>query len=104
MRRTDRRYVRRATAVLAGLLVLCSTGTAQAGLGWLRRGTPEEVVASQQGYVVNRPVLSRLAMPKPVYLSNYAGVYYPSRAPGSPLTPTTFRAMTGRPRLFGGSQ
>jgi hypothetical protein len=43
-------------------------------------------------------------MPKPVYLSNYAGVYYPSRAPGSPLTPTTFRAMTGRPRLFGGSQ
>ncbi|MGE5756186.1 MAG: hypothetical protein ACM35G_10810 [Planctomycetaceae bacterium] len=104
MRRTDRRSVRRAATVLAGLLVLGSTGAARAGLGWPFRGTPEEVVASQQGYVVNRTVLSRLAMPKPVYLSNYAGVYYPSRVPGSPLTPTTFRAMMGRPRLFGGSR
>jgi hypothetical protein len=109
MHRIGRRTVRRAPLVLAGLLVLAGTGTAHAdGFGPLSGGTPAVQATATapvsapalppQRYVAYRPVLSRLLEPKQLYLNNYAGFQYPSRAPGATLTPTTFRAITSTRR------
>jgi hypothetical protein len=107
----DRRF-RSAPLALAGLLVLAGAGPSLADDFSVLSGSTPSIPAvaapvapmpaaacpPPQGYVPYRPVLSRLLEPKEFYLSNYAGVQYPSRAPGATLTPTTFRAITSARR------
>jgi hypothetical protein len=90
-----------ASVSLALLLVTLPACNASAGLGLLRRQSVTVVPTPQPlpqppPYVAYRPVLP-FFRPKTFTLSNYAGANYPSVAPGAVVTPTDFRAMTGRP-------
>jgi hypothetical protein len=92
-----------ASTSLALLLVTLPACSASAGPGLLRRQpsgvtvvpTPEPL-PQPPPYVAYRPVLP-FFRPKTFTLSNYAGANYPSVAPGAVVTPTNFRALTGRP-------
>jgi hypothetical protein len=111
MHRIESRRFWSAPLVCAGLLVLAGAETTLAeDFSALSGSTPTVPALAApvapmaapacppQGYVAYRPVLSRLLEPKEYYLSGYAGVQYPSRAPGATLTPTTFRAITSARR------
>jgi hypothetical protein len=94
----------RPAAIVSLFLVLAvvPAGGAKAGHGLFQHPTNTgDVVASPaqpqaRPYVVYRPAYP-IPGTKPLYLSNYAGANYPSRAPGAALTPAEFRMRTGRP-------
>lgn len=92
----------RNAAILALLLAPVASTNVRAGSWLLRRGTAEPgtgVATAQESHVVLRPAYP-LPRTKPLYLNNYAGSYYPSRRPGSALSPEAFRAMPAQSRLF----
>jgi hypothetical protein len=90
---------RRRPALIAGLfLVLAAVPAcnASAGHALLRKPGQGGVAVSPSPYVAYRPAYE-VPGTKPLYLSSYAGSNYPSVAPGAVVTPTAFRAMTGKP-------
>jgi hypothetical protein len=101
---TDRRN-RWAARVLAPLILAglpACNAPAGNGHGLLRRapGGVTVVPAPQPlpqppPYITYRPAFP-LFRPKTFTLSNYAGANYPSVLPGAVLTPSEFRALTGR--------
>jgi hypothetical protein len=109
MSRTKRRNRLAAHASLGLALTVLPAYTATAADG-LSAGSPSVATATAATataapcppqappYVVYRPILSRLLTPKTLTLANYAGANYPSARPGAVVTPTEFRALTGRPR------
>ena len=93
-----------ASVSLAVVLVTLPACSASAGPGLLRRQPSgvtvvpsPEPLPQPPPYVAYRPIYSWFLRPRTYTLSSYAGANYPSVAPGAVVTPTDFRAMTGRP-------
>ena len=90
--------ISRALVTLVPILAIVPASAAWAGHGLFQRPQPSAAVvpAGPQPYVAYRPVYP-MVRGKALVLSSYAGSNYPSVAPGAAVTPTEFRALTGRP-------